>query len=884
MKPSSKNKPPKWAHQILRWYCPYILLEEIEGDLLEQFDDNLKKRGGQEARFRYVIDVFRFFNPITFRKARKIQSAYPFHPINPSDMFKSHLKSAIRGLMKNRFYSINNILGLSVGMACCLLMLLYLHSEWTYDQHNDRPEEIFRVVFDNYDSQGSYATSPLPIGPALAEDFPEIGAMTRVATGLRSLVQVDNNKYFERLAFVDTGFVEVFKLPLIEGDKETMLSAPNQVVISESYAKKYFGTTNPIGKTLTIGSSGGLNSEVTGVYQDFPQNSSIQFHIAMPFSTFEKLWGVPSLWHQMPSNQTFIRLNPGTEPEQLAAKLPAFAYRHVGGEELDLEKDYQLALQPLLDIHLSMDYGRSQNGGNVKVLYLLGIIALFVLLVAGINYVNYATANFVSRAKEVSIRKIIGASRMNLIWKFLGETLLITVIAGLFAVLLSEILLPAFNVVSGKSFQADALHLPLYYAVLVGIVLVTGIGSGIFPALFLSGFRPSDALRGKFAKHSIANFTRKGLVIMQFTTSVILLTATIVVWQQMNFIRASIRPDFGEQVAVIQINNNIAEKFDVLKEQLMAQSGVISISAGSNVATFTGDSWPLALDLNSPKVQTENYAIEDDFITTMGYELIAGRSLSKSNQSDIESGFVLNETAVKALGFVSPEEALEQSIIWGGTDTKKKGKVVGVIKDFYFQSMHDKVEPALLQFSPFEWMTSQFVAIRFEPAQLEGLRATVDQSVAKLDPAWHADLKFLDENFLAIHEKDLQQGRVFGAFGGLAIFISCLGLFGLVAFATEKRRKEIGIRKVLGATTMLIVGLLSKDFLKLVLVSLFIGLPTGWLLMHQWLENFAYKANLSWWIFGLVGVASILIAGLTVSVKSVEAALANPVDALRNDE
>lgn len=883
MKQHNHKTPPKWAHRLLRWYCPYVLLEEIEGDLLESFEYNLKKKGLWQAKLFFVIDVIRFFNPTTFKKARSIQSQYLVHSVNYGLMFKSHLKSAIRGLLKNRFYSISNILGLSVSMACCLLMLLYLHNEWTYDQHNDQPKEIFRVVFDNYDAQGSFATTPLPIGPALNADFPEVEAMTRVASGFKSLVQVENNKFFERLAFIDTGFTEIFQLTMIKGNIQEVLAAPNQIIISSSYAEKYFGTADPIGRTIKIGSSGSLNSMVTGVYQDFPQNASVQFDIALPFSTFEKVWGVPSLWKQMPANQTFIRLRSDVEPIQLVAKLPAFAQRHVDDLVSNVEEEYKMDLQPLLDIHLSSEYGRSQNGGNVWVLYLLGVIALFVLIVAGINYVNYATANFTRRAKEVSIRKIIGASRWHLIWKFLGETLVLTVIAGGVAILLSELFLPAFNMVSGKNFHTADLHLPQFYAILAGIVLFTSLGAGIFPAIFLSGFRPSDTLRGKFAKQSIANFTRKGLVITQFTTSVILLTATIVVWQQMNFIRSSIRPDFGEQVAVMQINNAIAEKFDLLKAQISSQSGVISVSAGSNVATFTGDSWPVALDLNSPKIQTENYAIEDDFIQTMGYELIAGRSLSKANQSDVESGFVLNETAVKMLGFASPSAALEQNIIWGGSDLKKKGKVVGVIKDFYFQSMHDKVEPALLQFAPYDWMTSQFVAIRFEPSHLSTLKNTVSKTVQELDPSWHADLKFLDDNFLAIHEKDLQQGRIFGAFGGLAIFISCLGLFGLVAFATERRRKEIGIRKVLGATTSVIVGLLSKDFLKLVMIALLIGLPVGWLAMHKWLQNFAYQVDLQWWIFASVGLAAILIAGLTVSVKSIQAALANPVHALRDE-
>lgn len=797
-------------------------------------------------------------------------------------MLRNIIKIAFRQLWKNLFYAIISIAGLSVAIASSLLMLVYLRGEWRFDRYHQNPEQVYRVVFDKYLDLGKYATSPLPVGPALQSDFPEITAMTRVSTGFKSLARYEDNKFFETLAFVDTGFTEVFTLPFISGDPAAALSAPNQLIISEDLAKKYFGDQDPMGKTLTIGSSGSLNSVVAGVFENFPQNSHFRFDIAMPFATFEKVWGVPSLWRQMPSNYTYVRLGEQVEAKALAAKLPDFAQRHVGGELENWQESYQLGLQSLLDIHLFSDYGRDSGVGDLKTLYLLALIALMVLIIAGINYVNYATARFSKRIREVSIRKVVGASRRHLIYQLIGETFLTVVIAGLFAIVLAELFLPAFNAIAGKTYRSADLHELTFYGALGLIIPLIGLIAGVFPALFLSGFHPAEALKGKISNLSIAHLSRKALIVLQFTASIALLAATFIVWRQMAFIRQSIQPESGEQVAVFQINDRLSEKFETLKQELKQQPGVLSVSAGSNMPTFYGDSWPVRLDINEKGVQMENYAIQTDFIKTMGYKLIAGRVLSDELASDVESGFVINETAVKMLGFVEPEAALGQILYWGGDD-KKKGTVVGVVEDFYFQSLHDDVEPAILQFAPYEWMTSQFTALRFNPKNLDNLRSGVKDAVASIDPAWHADLKFLDENFLQLHEKDRRLGRVFGAFAALAIFISCIGLFGLAAFAAAQRTKEIGIRKILGASIGSIIRLLSNDFLRLVLVSLLLAVPIAWYAMHRWLDNFAYRIDVEWQIFVATGFLALLIAGLTVGVQGLRAAGANPVKALRNE-
>ncbi len=798
-------------------------------------------------------------------------------------MWKNNLKVAIRTLLKDKTYSAISILGLSVGLAFCLLMTMYLKNEWSYDRHHKQEHNVYRLVFDNYDNLGNYATTPLPIGPALQEEYPEVEAMTRVSVGFQSLVRFNNNKFFERVAFVDTGLVDVFHMDFIAGDPATALSQPNQIILSESAAKKYFGDGNPIGRELEIGSSGSLNSRVTAVFRDFPHNTHIRFDMAVPFSTFEKVYGPPNLWQQMPSNYTYFRLIEGQSGADFAAKLPGFADRHVGEKLDNLSQTYNMAIQPVSDIHLHSHLQREfEPNAKISSLFLLASIALLILLIANINYVNYATARFSRRAREVGIRKVIGAGRRQLIGQFLLETFVLALIAGLMALLLAQVLLPTFNRISGKAFQlADLSQLTIYGTTGLLIVLIT-FGAGIFPALFLSNFKIIQVLKGKSFGLSLPNLSRRYLVVVQFTASIVLLVATMVVYSQMQFAQRQFRSDDQHQVVVFQINSKINEKFEVVKEAMLKLPGVVNMSAGSNIPTFYGDSWPLRTELHSTPVQTENYTIENDFIPTFNYELIAGRDLDKERSEDVAAGFVLNETAVGKLGFASPDEALGQTLYWG-SDNPKKGFVMGVVKDFHFQSLRDEVAPALFQFSPYEWLTNNFIAARIDTRQYATLQPAINQIITGVDPKWVADVRFLDDNFEKIHRNEIQQGRIFAAFALMSILISCLGLWGLAAFAAERRSKEVSIRKILGASLHDIVGLLSKDFLKLIGISLLIAVPLSYYLMNRWLQEFAYHIDIQWWMFVLAGGLTVGIAFLTVGTQGVKAALHNPVDSLSNE-
>lgn len=799
-------------------------------------------------------------------------------------MFKNHFKIAWRHLIRNKFYSGISVFGLTISMASCLLMLLYVHNELNYDKHNTKGDRIYRVAFDGYQNLGPFATTPLPVGPALEKNFPEITNMTRIATGMKSMVRYERNGFFETIAFVDTGVTQIFTIPFVMGNPDDALRQPFQVIISERLAKKYFGSENPMGKTLEIGSNDQLNSIVTGVFKDFPQNAHIRFDLATSFLTFEEMSGWRTdLWTQMPSNYTYLLLKDKTSATDLSQKLPSFVVEQVGEGIKDWRVDYNLVLQPLQSIHLSSHLNNEfEPNGNRSTIFMLGSIALLVLLIACFNYINYATARFVKRAREVSIRKVIGAARKQLITQFIGETLLIVLVAGGLSLFLIELLLPVFNNLTGKSFSVIDLRQMETYGSLALMTFFVGIGAGIFPAVFLSAFNPAHALKGRFAKLSIATGSRKFLVVTQFTISVFLLVATIVVYQQMQFAKDRMQPGHDHLVVTFPINKNLSDKYETLKQELLKQIGIINVSAASNMPTFYGDSWPLRRSIGSDPVQTENYALENDFIETLGLSLIVGRPLDKKRQSDVSHGFILNETGVKRLGFESPEQALDQTIYWG-SEAQKEGIVVGVVKDFHFSSLHNKIEPAILQFKPFEWMRNQFVIVKIEDQAIPQTFASIKNVVKQVDAEWISDLKYLDDNFAQLHQKDLQQGRIFGAFSLLALLISCLGILGLTANAAEQRKKEIGIRKVLGASISNIIALLSKDFLILILISLSIATPASWILMKRWLENFAYQIDMQWWIFGLVGLIALSIAFFTIFAQSMKTAIANPVDALRNE-
>ncbi len=798
-------------------------------------------------------------------------------------MLKNYFKTSFRNLWRNKTFAFINIFGLAFGLTCCLMMILFIKNELNYDRFNKNANSIYRVSFSDYLNQGGSATTPLPIGPALKQQMPEIKAVTRIDYQDPYLMKYENNEYFEPISFADEDVFKVFSFPLVEGDPNTALKESNSIVISEQMAKKYFGNEDPLNKILKIGSNGSLNSTVKGVFKNLPQNSQLQFNCLISFATMYKAGWTTNLWQQMPGNYTYVLLNNLTDANKLAAKLPAFV-QHNDGTELNKDLSYNLILQPLTNIHLQSHLqGELPGAGDISYIYLFAAIALIILLIACINFINFTTANAIKRTKEIGVRKVIGAHRSQLIKQFLSESFITYLSATIVSFILAQLFLPVFNYVSGKSFVLSDIVQPSIIFGLLLIGVISGLIAGLFPAWSVSQLSSIEALKGRVSNRGWKISLRKALVTVQFVASLGLMVAAAVVYQQMQYVRQQASMNNGEQVIVFPINNPLVEKYDVLKNQLLANSNIVSATGTTNAPGFSGDSWPIRLTENSPVIQTENYVSDDDFLKTMNIQLLAGRRLNSHNASDIKEGFVVNETAVHELGFKNIQDAIGKTILWGGEKDKKHGTILGVVKDFHFRSLHEKIAPALLQFAPYDWMTYNYMLIKLRPGNFNSTIDYIRKTVASFDANWLVDYKFFDENFASLHKKDEQEGAIFTSFAVIAIFISCLGLFGLTIYATQQRVKEIGIRKVLGASVSSIVNLLSKDFVKLIIIAACIAFPIAWFGMNKWLEDFAYRINISWSVFVFAGILMLLIALVTVSFQAIKAAVANPVKSLRTE-
>lgn len=799
-------------------------------------------------------------------------------------MIKNNFKIALRNLWRNKTFTGINIFGLAFGLTCCLLMILYITNELSFEKFNKNADEVYRVAFSDYLGEGSFATTPFPIGAALKAQLPEVKAMTRVAYTGNSLVQYETNQGFEPITYADEAVFNIFSFPLVDGNLNTALQDPNSIAISERMAKKYFGNEDPINKILKIGSTGKLNSTVKAIFKDLPQNAHLQFDCLVSFATLNKLGSPTTLWRQMPNNYTYIQLNNQSDVKRLAAKFEDFVAKNAGD---DLKKEatpnYRLILQPLAEIHLQSHLqGERPGEGNMTYIYLLAAIAFIILLIASINFVNFAAAHVIKRVKEIGVRKVLGAQRWQLVRQFLAESFMIYLFATLLAFLLTQFLLPVFNKIAGRSFVFADILQPLSLFGIITIGIISGMIAGFFPAWSISRLPSVEALKNKITGSSRRSGISKTLVTVQFCASLVLIVASLVVYQQMKYIRHEATVNQSNQVIVFPLNGKLAEKNELLKIELLQNSNILDASVTTNVPGFAGDGWPIQLTENSAPVQAENYVTDDHYLQTMGLPLLAGRKLDASNATDVKENFIINETAANKLGFQTPQEAIGKQLLWGG-DEKKRGAIVGVIKDFHITSLHEKIAPAVIQFIPYDWMSYNFMLVKLKTDNITSAIDFIKKTVANVDPNWLVDYKFFDENFIALHKKDEQQGKVFTSFAVIAVLISCLGLLGLTIYSTQQRIKEIGIRKTLGASVGSILGLLSMDFIRLIIIAAFIAFPFAWWLMHKWLQTFAYRINIGWWIFIAAGCITVFIAFATVSFQAFKAAIANPVESLRTE-
>ncbi|HET7117177.1 MAG TPA: FtsX-like permease family protein [Hanamia sp.] len=810
-------------------------------------------------------------------------------------MFKNYFKIAWRNLMKYKFISFINLFGLTVGLTCCLLITTYVLNELSYDRYNKNAENIYRVTRTFKNSAGvvslKLSTIAPPFGYYFPTDFPEIKKMTRLLDiGTMPFKYKDKIIAEPDVYVADDNLFDVFTLKVLEGDPKTALKDPFSVMLTEDVAKKYFGNEDPMNKVIKVNNQ--FDVKVTGIYKGFPENSFMHPGVLISFSTLKDsaVYGEKNLETNWGNNAffTFIVLPDHYNPKRMIARFPAFLDKHMAAQYAPNQpsKMTELGLQKLTDIHLysHTDYEAEPNG-DIKRVYIFSAIALFILLIACINYMNLSTARSSLRGKEIGIRKVIGARRKELIFQFLSESVLIAWSAILIAFVLLYYTLPFLNQISGQQLSINIL---LKWQVLIPLFLtpfIVGILSGLYPALFMSSFQPVKTLKGLFKVGGGNVSFRKVLVVAQFTISIVLIITTIIVFQQLKYMQDTSLGYDKEHIITLPYYNSVNPQYDAFRNDLLQSPGIKDVARSSRIPTGRLLDENGASTMVGDSMQPVTAAIKDvsadyDFIPTYGIHLVAGRNFSRDYGMDT-SNFILNESAVKAIGWKTPQDAIGKDFKYGGV----KGRIIGVMADFHFESLQHKIVPMILLNPATTPTNSSFnkLSIKLSGNNIPGELASVEKTWKTYLPELPYQYTFLDENFNKMYQSEQRQETIFTVFSCIAIFIACLGLFGLSAFEITQRIKEIGIRKVLGAKVSSIVTLLSKDFLKLVLVATIIAFPIAWYAMSHWLQGFAYRINIHWWVFLLSAILAMIVALVTVSFQAIKAAVANPVESLRTE-
>ncbi|QNF32856.1 ABC transporter permease [Adhaeribacter swui] len=785
-------------------------------------------------------------------------------------MLQNYLKIALRNLLRHKAFSFINIMGLALGMTCSILIMLWVQDELSYNRFHKNGPHLYRIMANlNWGEIQTGANSPQPLADALRKEIPEITHVVQMTEWDLGVLFEANGKINKETKgrFVGPELFQMFSFPLVEGDPKTALTAPDAVVISQSLARKYFGNQPALGQIIHIKDQS--NVRVTGVMQDMPKNSSLQFDFVLPLEIFIKKNDWAKTWGNFSFN-TFLQLRPDAD----FAKVDGQIRKYMPQNHPEQKADF--FLQPLADMHLYAYKAGKPDGGRIAYVRLFTVVAVFILLIACINFMNLATARSAKRSKEVGIRKVIGAARSLLVGQFMGEALLTALLAVLLSVIGVILLLPVFNQVTGKTIAIDYSS-PLFSLSLISIAVITGLVAGSYPALFLSSLEPVKVLKGsiKFGFKSL--LLRKGLVVFQFTLSLVLIVGTLVIHRQISFIQNSNLGFDRENVISIGVEGNLDKNIKAFKNEILQTPGIKWVTATSNLPldinnTSADLQWPGKSEKEASSVS--GVFVDYDYFRTMNIPLKEGRSFSYDFASD-SSTYIINEAAADIMGLQNP---VGQTVsFWNG-----KGKIIGVTKNFHMQSLHEPIKPLIMLPLP-KPRGEGILLVRTEPGKTKEALASLEKAMRTYNPGYPFEYKFLDEVFEQQYRSEITIGTLINCFAGLAIFISCLGLFGLALFTAEQRTKEIGVRKVLGASVFNIVALLSRDFLKLVLLANVLAWPLAWWAMNKWLQNFAFRADLGWWIFALAGVATLGIALITVSFQAVRSAVANPVNSLRSE-
>jgi putative ABC transport system permease protein len=878
---SMTHRPPILAQKLLSRFLKDELAEEVLGDLDEKFYRTVKGKSAWKAKVNYWYQTINYLRPFAIRN---------FNPnLFDNSMYKSYFKIGWRNLLGQKMYSFIKIGGFALGIAACLLIALFIRDELSYDRHYVHADRIYRVVGVLEGEPQKSVHFPPPLANAIKEDYPEVQSVGRyVASELfgagknevRRADQVEN-AYDEGFTYFDQSLLNMLEMPMVYGSREHALSEPNSIVITRRKAEKYFPNEDPVGKLLIINNDEARPYKIGGVVENFSPTSHLQFDFLVTLTAREFWPGEQTTWKSS-NYPTYVLLRPGVDAQQLAKKMTTgtiekyFLPSMLEDGQVDAREivnKAHLELQPLTEIYLGSNVSDGLAHSDIRFIWLFGSIAAFILILACINFINLATARSANRAKEVGLRKVVGSLRTHIIHQFLAESLIYSVCAFVLGLLLAWMFLPYFNQLSSKVLVFPWNEWWLSPILLSGAVCI-GVLAGIYPSFYLSSFKPIQVLKGNLSLGSKNGRTRSLLVVFQFTTSIVLIAGTLIIYRQMDFILNTKVGFDKDQVVVVQGANTLGDKVRVFKEELLKLPGVkratisdyLPISGTKrNGNTF----WKQGRIKEEKGVGGQIWRVDHDYVKTMGMTVVDGRDFMADAATDSQA-VVINETMARELGLAEPVG----KVITNGVDYT----VIGVVEDFHFETMKENIEPLCLILGN----SPDLVSVKVDGSDPRRVIESISTTWKSFAPHQPVRFSFLDESFAQMYDDVERTGRIFTSFAILAIIVACLGLFALSAFMVEQRSKEISIRLVLGATVNNIFSLLTMNFLKLVLISLIIAVPVSWVIMQEWLKDFVYKIDLTWDIFAIAGVVATLIAILTISYQSLSAAFMNPTSNLKS--
>jgi putative ABC transport system permease protein len=886
-----KSAPPGIPLRFFRWFCHPKLRDYIEGDLMELYDERIKESGKRKADIKFVIDIILLFRPGIIKPAEGHQR------LNHYGMLKNYLTISWRNLLKQKMYSFIKIGGFAIGVAACLLIALFIKDELSYDKHYANHKQLYRVlgvITENGDIRKGVAF-PAPMAAAIKEDFPQVLNAGRYnnselfGAGAREVRNADkeDNAYDEGFVYFDQSLIDMFQLKFVYGNPKKALSQPGSIVITKRKADKYFPNENPVGKILVVNNEVDKPYTIGGVIEDFKTASHLQFDFLIGMEGLEFWNGEQKSWGAS-NYATYFQLEEGTDVKSLETKISDevigkyFMPGMIAGGQSESEvkkffkeKQAHLELQPVEKIHLfSEGVADTLIYGDIRIVWLFGGVALFILLIAAINFINLSTAKSANRAKEVGLRKVVGSLRGNIINQFLSESVMFSVISFVLGLAIATVMLQYFNSISGKT-----ISIPWgewwFAPTLVGLSVLVGIIAGIYPSFYLSSFKPIQVLKGRLTQGAKSSPLRSSLVIFQFTISIILLIGTMVIQKQMNFILNKKIGFDKEQVLLIQGTGTLGTKVVAFANELREAPQVVEVTTGDYLpvrgSKRNGNGfWNEGRKSIDPTVSSQFWRVDPFYLNTLGIKLIEGRDFNRDLASD-SSAIIINQKMAKELGGNMLGKRISN---YAGLWT-----VIGVVEDFHYESLREDIRPLGLALG----IEASVLAVKLNAGDMSESIQSIINVWDKFAPHQPIRYSFLDDRYAAMYNDVQRMGKIFTSFSILAIVVACLGLFALSAFMVEQRSKEISVRLVLGASVNSVFKLLTWDFLRLVLISIVIAAPVSWYMMSRWLEDYAYRTTIGWDVFVVSGVISVLIALFTISFQSIKAAVMNPVIGLRSE-